>query len=90
MVVSLCLLVHDADSPSSFLFLSPPLHQVVGVGGGIAEEQEDSRLLSWQVSSLREETSFGLSDSNQRREIWLWFQEAIAPLIWWRGSNSSF
>lgn len=94
MLPSLSLLVHDADSPPSFLFLPPPLHQVVGVGGWgggcLAEEQEDSRLSSWQVSSLRGETSLGLSDSNQRREIWLWLQEAIALLMWWDGGNCSF
>lgn len=82
-MVSLSLLVHDADSPSSGCGGG-------WVGGGIAEEQEESRLWSWQDSSLREETSLGLSDSNQKREIWLWFQEAIAPLMWWHGGNSSF
>lgn len=60
------------------------------MGGGVTEEQEDSGLSSWQVSSLRGETSLGLSDSNQRREIRLWLQEAMALLMWWYGGNSGF
>lgn len=90
-MVNLSLLVHDADPPIILVFATTSPSGCGGgwVGGGIAEEQEDSRLWSWQVSSLRE-TNLGLSDSNQRREIWLWFQEAIVPLMWWRGGNSSF